>query len=60
MARRLAMHSEWMKVMLAEIERKREETRSAEDEELRRNRERQAARGPGPGGDRKTPPRKRR
>jgi hypothetical protein len=54
------MHSEWMKVMLAEIERKREETRSAEDEELRRARERQAARGPDPGSNGKTPARKRR
>lgn len=46
--------------MLAEIERKREEMLGAEDEELRRARERQSARGSGPGGDRKTPPRKRR
>jgi hypothetical protein len=54
------MHSEWMKVMLAEVERKQLEARDGREEQQRRSAERRHAVTPGTGGDQTRQPRKRR
>jgi hypothetical protein len=53
------MHSEWMKVMLAEIERKQEQARDERVERQARAAERKGAATPG-ADEGKKPPRKRR
>jgi hypothetical protein len=47
------MHSEWMKVMLAEIERKQAQARDDRVEEQARATERQGAEAPDAGGEKK-------
>jgi hypothetical protein len=54
------MHSEWMKVMLAEVERKQLEARDGREEQQRRLAERQHAATPRTGGAETRRPRKRR
>ena len=54
------MHSEWMKVMLAEVERKQLEARVGREEQQIRAAERRQAATPGTGGNESRRPRKRR
>jgi hypothetical protein len=54
------MHSEWMKVMLAEVERKQLEARDGREEQQRRSAERRHAATPGNAGNETRRPRKRR
>ena len=54
------MHSEWMKVMLAEVERKQQEARVGREEQQKRAAETQQATTPGVGGNETRRPRKRR
>jgi len=54
------MHSEWMKVMLAEVERKQLEARDGREEQQRRLAERRHAASPPTGGEATRRPRKRR